>query len=112
MPERLLRTSALTPVERSLRGAIAAETRWAHTSKAERQRAAQRGQDGLTARFEAEIDPDGVLEPDELAMRVENLRRAHMKRLALASAKARREAAAGTPATRRSHRRQDLGGAA
>ncbi len=110
MPERLLRTSALTPVERSLRGAIAAETRWAHTSKAERQRAAQRGQDGLIARLKAEIDPEGVLQPDELAMRVENLRRAHMKRLALASAKARREAAA-APAARRAAR-QDLGGAA
>ncbi len=103
---------ALTPAERSLRGAIAADTRWAHTSKAERQRSAQRGQDGLLARLKAEIDPEGVLAPDELALRVENLRRAHMKRLALASAKARREAA-GTPATRRSPRRQDdLGGAA
>ncbi len=103
---------ALTPAQRSLRGGIAADTRWAHTSKAERQRSAQRGQDGLTARFKAEIDPDGVLEPDELTMRVENLRRAHMKRLALASAKARREAAQ-PPVTRRSPRRQDdLGGAA
>ncbi len=102
---------ALTPAERSLRSSIAAETRWAHTSTAERQRAAQRGQDGLIARLKAEIDPDGVLEPDELAMRVENLRRAHMKRLAFASAKARREAAQ-PPVTRRSPRRQNLGGAA
>ncbi len=101
----------LTPPERSLRSSLAADTRWAHTSKAQRQRSAQRGQDGLIARLKAEIDPDGVLEPAELAMRVENLRRAHMKRLALASAKARREAAAGTPATRRSTR-QDSGGAA
>ncbi len=91
----------LTAPERSLRGAVAADTRWAHTSKAERQRAAQRGQDGLIARLKAEIDPNGVLEPDELAMRVENLRRAHMKRLALASAKARRGAANPPPAPRR-----------
>ncbi len=103
--------SGLTSAERSLRSAAAAHTRWAHTSKAERQRAAQRGQDGLIVRLKAEIDPEGVLQPDELAMRVENLRRAHMKRLALASAKARREAAQ-APATRRSHRRQDFGGAA
>ncbi len=101
---------ALTPAERSIRGGIAAYTRWAHTSKPERQRAAQRGQDGLTARFEAEIDPDGVLEPDELAMRVENLRRAHMKRLALASAKARRAQA--NPAVAPRAARQDRGGAA
>ncbi len=100
----------LTPAERSLRGGIAAETRWAHTSKAERQRSAQRGQDGLIARLKAEIDPEGVLEPDELAMRVENLRRAHMKRLALASAKARRARANPAVASRAS--RQDLGGAA
>ncbi len=101
---------ALTPAERSLRGSIAAETRWAHTSTPDRRRAAQRGQDGLIARLKAEIDPDGVLEPAELAMRVENLRRAHMKRLALASAKARRARANPAVASRAS--RHDLGGAA
>ena len=40
-----------------------------------------------------EVDPEGVLAPDELARRVDSLRRAHMTRMALASARARREKA-------------------
>ncbi len=41
-------------------------------------------------RFEREVDPDGVLPPAERARRGEHARKAHMLRLALASAKARR----------------------
>ncbi len=64
-------------------------------------------------RFVLEVDPDGVLPPEERDRRAEHLRKAYFTRLALASARARRESAAGTPATRRSPRRQDdLGGAA
>jgi hypothetical protein len=79
----------LTPIQRSLRGQIAAETRWGNTSQAERTRAAERGQAGLWARFEREVDPDGALPPAERAKRAANLRRAHMARVALASSRAR-----------------------
>jgi hypothetical protein len=45
----------------------------------------------MTRRFELEVDPDGVLPPDELARRVASARSAY-QRLSLASAKARRKA--------------------
>ncbi|MGH8917627.1 MAG: hypothetical protein ACRDZY_18015, partial [Acidimicrobiales bacterium] len=50
---------------------------------------AARGQAGLQARFQRDVDPDGALSPGERARRAESARRAHMQRLALASAKAR-----------------------
>ena len=82
----------LTPAERSLRASIAAHTRWANTGRAERQRLADNGQAGLLRRFEVEVDPEGVLSADERDQRARNLLTAHMKRLALKSAKARRGA--------------------
>ncbi len=45
---------------------------------------------GFMAKFEREVDPDGVLAPEERARRADAARRAHMARLALKSAKARR----------------------
>ena len=42
------------------------------------------------AKFEKFVDPDGVLPVAERAKRTENLRRAHLQRIALRSAKARR----------------------
>jgi hypothetical protein len=42
------------------------------------------------ARFEAEVDPDGILSPEERRRRAEHARSAYFVRLALASAKARR----------------------
>ena len=41
-------------------------------------------------RFEREVDPDGKLDPKERARRAEHAKKAHMTRLALASAKARK----------------------
>ena len=46
---------------------------------------------GFIAKFEREADPDGVLTPKERARRADALYRAHMTRLAMASAKARRK---------------------
>ena len=40
------------------------------------------------AKLEAEVDPAGVLPPEERARRVEHKRQAHMKRMALASSRA------------------------
>lgn len=86
--------SPLTPAERSLRASIAANSRWARTPSAERRRQADRGHAGLLARFADEVDPDGTLTPDERNRLAHNALAAHMKRLALASSKARRGAAA------------------
>ncbi len=81
---------ALTPAERSLRASIAAHTRWANTSTADRRRQADRGQAALLASFVAQVDPDGSLPPQEREQRARNLLSAHMKRLALRSSQARR----------------------
>ena len=43
----------------------------------------------MMARFEREVDPDGVLTPQERTKRAENAKCAYFKRLALKSAKAR-----------------------
>lgn len=63
---------------------------------------AARGQAGLLARFEREVDPEGTLPPAERARRVEAAKKAHFQRLALRSAQVRsaRKAAAeeATPA--------------
>ena len=42
-------------------------------------------------RFEREVDPDGVLSPEERARRAGHARKAYFTRLALQSAKARRK---------------------
>jgi hypothetical protein len=81
---------ALTPEQRRLRAQIAAHIRW---SREDPTANAVRAQAGLVARFERQVDPDGTLEPAERARRVESARKAHMKRLALKSAKARRRRA-------------------
>jgi hypothetical protein len=41
------------------------------------------------SRFEREVDPDGVLDPQERARRAEHAKKAYFLRLALASSKAR-----------------------
>ena len=81
------RPCTLTPEQRSQRARIAALARW---SKEDPAPGAARGQAGLMARFEREVDPDGVLTPAERARRAECARKAHMTRLAFASSKARR----------------------
>lgn len=76
----------LTPEQRRLRAQIAANARW---SREDPTANAARGQAGLLARFEREVDPDGVLSPDERTRRAENARRAHMLRLSFQSSRAR-----------------------
>lgn len=75
----------------NLRGRIAANERWAHTD--DRTAATAPARAALDARFEAEVDPDGKLDPDERARRVASKRRAYFGRLALLSAQSRRRAA-------------------
>ena len=78
--------ATLTPEQRSLRGRIAANTRW---SREDGKANAQHAQAGLLAKFVDQIDPDHVLPEDERLRRAEAARRAHMQRLAFLSSKAR-----------------------
>jgi hypothetical protein len=78
----------MTPEQRSLRARMAAHSLHArvtdpaaHTAPARR---------AFLDRFEREVDPDGVLNPDERARRAEHARKAYFLKLALASAAARR----------------------
>ena len=81
--------SSLTPSERSLRARIASDTSWANTSDPSARTAP--GRSAFLARFEDQVDPDRVLSPEERDRRAQHALRAHMTRLALASAKARRK---------------------
>jgi hypothetical protein len=74
--------------DRSQVAKIAAHTRWSR--EADRSAATAPARAGLEARFERQVDPDGVLPPDELARRAQSARRAHFQALALKSAQARR----------------------
>ena len=78
----------LTAAELKLRAQIAANTGWANTI--DRTERTEPGRRAMLRKFEQQVDPDGVLPPDERAKRAENLRRAHMARLSFRSAKARR----------------------
>jgi len=80
----------LTPAERSLRASIAAHALWAKVPDRTARTAPARA--ALLAKFEREVDPDGVLPPKERAKRAENARKAYYARLSLKGAKARRKA--------------------
>lgn len=71
---------SMTPAQRSLRARIASNAGWAVCP--DRTAKAKNAQRGLLARFEREVDPDGVLPDDERLKRAQSARRAHMSRLA------------------------------
>lgn len=75
---------------RSMRGRLGAYTRWANADARERFAAGNRMRQGLQAKFEREVDPEGKLSAQERAKRAEYARKAHMQRMALKSAKTRR----------------------
>jgi hypothetical protein len=77
--------------DRSQIAKIAAHARWA--KEPDRGAATQAARDGMLRKFEREVDPDGILPPDELAARVDSARKAHYRRIALKSAQARRKTA-------------------
>lgn len=79
----------LTPSERSLRARLAAHTLHSRVNPTQHTEAARRA---FRERFEREVDPEGVLSPSERARRAEHALKAHMARLALKSAQARRKA--------------------
>jgi hypothetical protein len=86
-------STSLTPEQRRLRASIAAHTSWAKTEDpSARTRNARAAFD---ERFEREVDPEGVLPPEERAKRAKNARKAYFAKLAFESAKARRARKAG-----------------
>lgn len=75
-----------------LAGRIGGLTKAARSAPEDLTRAATAG---MLARFEREADPDNTLPADERRRRAEALRKAHMTRLALRSAQARKARASG-----------------
>jgi len=51
---------------------------------------AARARDGALRRFEKQVDPEGLLEPQERGRRAQHARAAWMRKLAIQSANARR----------------------
>lgn len=84
--------NSLTPTERRLRAQIAAEESWAQT--ADRSARTANARRAMLDKFETQVDPAGVLSTAERAKRAEHARKAHFKRLALKSARARRRGGA------------------
>ena len=78
--------------ERSLVAQVAAHTSWAMTPDRTARTAPARA--ALMAKFEAQVDPSGVLSLGERQKRAESLRKAYFLNLARKSAQARRKAAA------------------
>ena len=74
-----------TPAQRRAAAQVAAHTRWANEE--DRKAAMQPALRGQELRFAREVDPDGVLTPEELATRIENAKAAHMARMRLARAR-------------------------
>lgn len=76
----------------SIRGRVAAHSRWAHETDRRAATAPARaaGPTSLTY-FERQVDPDGLLSVAERATRAEHARSAYFLRLARKSAEARRK---------------------
>jgi hypothetical protein len=73
----------------SLRGRMAAHSRWARTP--DRSGATAPARRGFAARFEREVDPEGKLPREVRARLAESARKAYFARLGYLSAKARRK---------------------
>lgn len=82
--------AALSPAQRSLAASIGSLTNWSRltTPEARREKNAP-ARAAMQRKWEQQADPDGVLSPEELAAAVDRLKRAHYRRMALASAKKR-----------------------
>ena len=72
--------ATITPEERSAYASIGGLTSVARQGP---DIVAARARKGLRAKFEAEADPDGLLDPEERARRADLLMRAHMRRIIL-----------------------------
>lgn len=74
--------------ERSLKASLAAHESWAKT--ADPAARTERARSAFDARFERQVDPEGILDPAERQRRAAHARKAYFARLALKSAQARR----------------------
>lgn len=81
---------AATAEERRLSAQLASHASWAQTP--DRQARTAPAREAMQARFEREVDPDGVLLAHERAVRAEHARKAYYARLALRSSTSRRKA--------------------
>jgi hypothetical protein len=78
----------MSPAENSARASIAAHTRWSRET--DRSAATEAARSSFLARFERQVDPDGVLTPTERAFRAEHARKAYMASLAFKARKKQR----------------------
>lgn len=83
---------SMTPAERSLRASAASLTYWSQVP--DRELAMKPLRDGFRRKLEQQVDPDGVLAPEERARRAEFARRAHLANASRLGVKSRRERAA------------------
>lgn len=84
---------AAHPNDRHAIAVLAAQTSWANTT--DRTGRTRPARDALLAKIEAQVDPDGVMDPATRAKAIHNARSAYFRRLALLSAQARRTPKAG-----------------
>lgn len=77
-----------SPMERVLHSRAASHVRWSR--EADRTKATAPARAGLQAKFERQVDPEGVLDPVERAKRAESARKAYYAELTRKSIAARR----------------------
>jgi hypothetical protein len=82
----MAKSTTLTPEQRKLRARLAAYTLHSKTDARETTKAAR---SAFIDSFDREVDPNGVLSPEERARRAKAALRAHMTSLALKSSRAR-----------------------
>lgn len=73
--------SSLTASQRTQRARIAARARW---SREDGSKGTQPARTAFLERFERQVDPDGLLDPQERARRAESAKREHFQRMAYA----------------------------
>lgn len=78
----------LTPQERSLRAKIGAHALHAAHDPTE---TTSKARETFLSKFEHQVDPEGILSPEERKRRALHARKAYFARLALQSARARRQ---------------------
>jgi hypothetical protein len=77
----------MTPEQRSMRASLAAHSRWAQ--EPDREKAMRPALNAMLAKFERQVDPEGVLDPAERTQRAESAKKAYYKALALKSSRSR-----------------------
>lgn len=84
---RCMSDNPLTPAQRSMRGRIAANARWAN--EPDRLAATKPGRDAAFEKLLDEVDPQRTLPEAERLKRARNAQRAHLDRVRLAASRTR-----------------------